>query len=514
MRLSARAGRERRGGLGNEAVSPWAPGGAMSDPARVAEPLHPGVGNGERVVEIQRRFRSRRRAAMTAGALITTAGILVWTAGDRMPDSNLNRRSTADAPSDSRFDSIADEPAATDSTGSPIGVIRWTRVPGDRSTLPAAIVRQTSSGLVGRGDGGDQNWMSDDGSAWHLSDEAATIEAGGRQWSIERDDNRRRLVEVTDAGRVQTPIAARTPTRDGTDVSWEVPEGPLNVLEVNGEVFARLNRREEVPWQKVLGIGPTESYRVRITDGVHRLLAESSQNLTLQMTELTVRHDGDRVVLEDPAGTMVWSAGASPSTSALDAVIPHVSAEWLRWNGRQLEPIDHPWVSTDRVDVVPLDEVLIAVATISRDSGTRGWASPDGLRWSPVELPVQPSPASPISLTTNDGQATLTISDGETTSHWSTANAMTFDRLADIPGINQRSRGTFGWLAPDPRSSPQLRVSPDGIAWDVVDLSEHLGFDSSGWGTEIDAITIGPNIYVVATRGDERTLLVGTVGDN
>jgi hypothetical protein len=514
MTRSARGRRKQQRNHTDEAVSPWAPGGAMSDPARVAEPLHPGVGNGERVVEIQRRFRSRRRAAMTAGALITTASFLVWTAGDPMPDSSPNRASTSKAPSTSHSDSIAGEPGVADSTETPIGAIHWTRVPGDRSTLPAAIVRQTASGLVGRDDGGDLIWTSDDGSAWQLSDETAAVEASGRQWSRARDDDHHRLVEVTDAGRVQTPVAVRADVRNGIDLSWEVPNEPLNMVEINGDLFARLDRREEVPWRDVLGIAPTESYRVRITDGIRRVLAESSEDQPTPMTELTARRDADEVVLEDPSGTAVWSVATSSSASALDAVVAQVSAEWLRWNGRELEPIGRPWISMDRVEVVLLDDVLIAVATISRDSGARVWSSPDGLHWVPVELPLQPSPASPISLTTGDGQATLTISDGDTTSHWSTADAMTFDRLVDVPGINERSRGTFGWLAPDPRSSPRLRVSADGVEWDVVDLSEQLGFDSSRWDTDIEAIAIGSNIYVVATRGDERTLLVGAVEPN
>jgi hypothetical protein len=515
MTHSARGSRERRDGHTDAAPSPWAPGGAMSDPAKVAEPIHPGVGgsDGARAV-VTPRLRPRRCVAMTAAALITAAGILVWTAGDRTTDSDPNRESTTEGSSAPPSDSIAERPVIADSTGSPIGVIRWTRVSGDQSTLPAAVVRQTNSGLVGRGEGGDQTWTSDDGSAWQFSDEAATTEVGNRQWSVVRDDDRRRLVEVTDAGRAQTPIAARATARDGIDVSWEVPDGQLSVVEINGDLFARLDRREDVPWRNVLGIGAGESYRVRITDGIHRVLAESSEDQTTPTIEFIARREADRVVLEDLAGAVVWSVAASPTASALDAVATQVSAEWLRWNGRQLESIDRPWASKDGVGVVLLDDVLIAVATISRDSGARVWLSTDGLYWSPVELPAQPSPASPISLTTSVGQITLTISDGGTTSHWSTADAMTFDRLVDVPGINQRSRGTFGWLAPDPRSSPRLRVSADGAAWDVVDLSKQLGFDSSRWDTDIDAITIGSNIYVVATRGDERTLLVGTVEQN
>ena len=96
-----------------------------------------------------------------------------------------------------------------------------------------------------------------------------------------RDDDRRRLVEVTEAGRVQTPVAARAKVRDGIDVSWEVPGEPLNMVEINGDLFARLDRREEVPWRSVLGIGPTDSYRVRITDGVHSLMFACDSGRTL-----------------------------------------------------------------------------------------------------------------------------------------------------------------------------------------------------------------------------------------
>ena len=114
-------------------------------------------------------------------------------------------------------------------------------------------------------------------------------------------------------------------------------------------------------------------------------------------------------------------------------------------------------------------------------------------------------------MAAHSGEVILTISNGVTTSHWSTADAETFTRLADVPGINKRSLGSFGWVAPDPRSSPRLRVSPDGETWEVLDLSAYLGFEASRWGTTIIATTIESSIYVIATAGNDRTLLVGTV---
>lgn len=45
----------------------------------------------------------------------------------------------------------------------------------------------------------------------------------------------------------------------------------------------------------------------------------------------------------------------------------------------------------------------------------------------------------------------------------------------------------------------------------MLDLSERLGFEASGWDTTVIATTIGSRIYVIATTGNNRTLLLGTV---
>lgn len=488
----------------------------MSDPTQVVDESRHGRtesgGDHEQAVEPSRRVGPRLGLALAAAAVMVTAGLVVRTADDPSEDSGLDTRSTLPSPIASQNAAAVDRDAVARSTESSIGLIHWTVASGDRSTLPAAVVRRADSGLVGRDDVGDSVWTSNDGTAWYLGDEAATTEVGGRRWSTVRDDGRRRLVEVTDAGRVPTRVTTHTQGRNGVVVAWEVPDEQPGVVEIDGDVFARLDRREEVPWRTVLAIGPSESYRVRITDGANEMLAESSGKTAPETVELSVRLDGGQAVLDDSTGVAVWNVEASPQVaSPLDAVRPRLTTEWLLWNGRELESIEHPWASTDRVDVARIDDALIAVATISRDGDTRVWSTPDGVRWAPVELPIQPSPGSPIPVAASDDQAILTISDGTTTSHWSTTNAVTFERLVDVPGISNRSQGSFGWIAPDPRSLPRLQVSPDGIAWEVLDLSDQLGFDFSRWDTHIDAVAIGSSIHVVATRGTEHTLLVGTV---
>jgi hypothetical protein len=502
----------------DEVVNPWARGGAMSDPEQVAyqAPRHPAVGGSDRGRPPRHPSRSNLTAnsVVAAVALVLVAGVVVWSIGGQFRAADIDRgaTSTSPAPTVVLADVAEINDPGPDVTETSIGLIRWTSVQGDRSTLPAGVVAATGPTVAGRNDDGELVWESFDGTTWQLNESAATTEVGSLEWSVVRDEERRRLVEVTTGSRLPPRFAESDASRDGLVVSWEVPEGGSGVVDVGGEVFALLNRREEVPWTTVLGIAPSASYRVRVADGDRGLLAESSPDASEQAVLLTARLDDGRVVLDNDGGVQVWSVEAPPSAiGALDAMRPQVSLEWLRWDGQQFVSTDPPWKPTDRVEVAPVDSGLVAVATVSLQRGERAWFTPDGLRWNSFEAPGEPSPASPMPMAARNGEVILTISNGATTSHWSTADTETFTPLADVPGINERSLGSFGWVAPDPRGSPRLRVSPDGEAWEVLDLSAHLGFEASRWGTTIIATTIESSIYVIATTGNDRTLLLGTV---
>jgi hypothetical protein len=507
----------------DEAFNPWERGGAMSDPQQVGcQSSHrPAVSGSDRGRPSRHPSRMNLTASLVvaAVALMLVAGAVVWSIGGHFGAADFDRGATSTSPastSPARSEVLPDvaeiNNQGPDVTETSIGLIRWTSVQGDRSTLPATVVAATGPAVAGSNDGGELVWESLDGTIWQLNERAATTEVGGLEWSVVRDAERRRLVEVTTGSRLPPRFADSEASRDGLVVSWEVPEGGSGVVDVGGEVFALLNRREEVPWRTVLGIAPSVSYRIQVTDGDRILLAESSPDAGEQAVELTARLNDGRVVLDNDEGVQVWSIAAPPlAIEALDAARPQVSSEWLRWDGQQFVSTDPPWKPTDRVEVAAVDTGLVAVATVRLQRGERAWFTSDGLRWNSFEAPGNSSPASPMPMAAHNGEVILTISNGATTSHWSTADTETFTPLADVPGINERSRGSFGWVAPDPRNSPRLRVSPDGEAWEVLDLSALLGFEASRWATTIIATTIESSIYIIATSSNDRTLLLGTV---
>ena len=151
------------------------------------------------------------------------------------------------------------------------------------------------------------------------------------------------------------------------------------------------------------------------------------------------------------------------------------------------------------------------MATVRLDGGPRVWSTVDGEQWTPVDLPVEPSENSPMPVTVGRDEIVLAISDGTVTSYWSTLDAAIFQQLPNVPGISRRSHGSFGWVAPDPRSSPILRVSQDGVTWVELDLSDELGYNAARWDARLEAIAIGDRIYVTSTLGERRMVLIGTI---
>ncbi len=374
----------------DEVVNPWARGGAMSDSEQVAYQArrHPAVrgSDGGRPSRHPSRSNLTANLVVATVALMLVAGAVVWSIGGQFGAADIDRdaTSTSPAPTEVLADVAEINDPGPDVTETSIGLIRWTPVQGDRSTLPAGVIAATGPTVAGRDDDGELVWESLDGTTWQLHESAATTVVGGLEWSVVRDEERRRLVEVTTGSHLPPRFADSDASRDGLVVSWEVPEGGSGVVDVGGEVFALLNRREEVPWRTVLGIGPSASYRVRAADGDRDLLAVSSPDASEQAVELTARLDDGRVVLGNDGGVQVWSVEAPPSAiEALDAVRPQASLEWLRWDGQQFVSTDPPWKPADRVEVAPVDGGLVAVATVSRQSGERTWFTP---RRSPLEL--------------------------------------------------------------------------------------------------------------------------------
>jgi len=286
-------------------------------------------------------------------------------------------------------------------------------------------------------------------------------------------------------------------------------------LEIGGGVFARFDRRTEIPWRTVLGVGAVGAYVVRVDVDGQTLTFESPRRAPPVEADLTMRSDqsAGRAELVDGHGTTVWefdTGGLDP----VDALRSTTRPTWLRWDGQRFVEIAAPWTFADRVAVIGVGDGALAVPTIDVNNSVDEvfWTS-DGTDWQTVALPVPRSARSPVSVHAGNNAVVLSISSGDGTSSWSTTDGTTFHELPDVPGIERSSSGSFGHVAPDPRGNPLVRVSLDGQRWSTVDLSDELGTDSAQWNFTTDATAIGSTIYVTATNGDVRTLLIGTVGN-
>lgn len=483
-------------------VDPWAPGGAMSDPNGWMVPggelasFRSGVDD-ERVSNW-----ARARLAFAGAAVVGLLAVVVaaW---------QTSRDSTPTEPA------AGSEARTVSGAQTSIGRIEWARLSGDTASLPAAVVAGPDGVLLGRDDDGRVSLVSVDGVAWDRDRAAGDVAIAGVRWSVDLIDGRRSLMQVDGEGfPVVAPVVDDRAARDGTLVSWAVPgTAPSDVLvDAGGGLFARLDRHEQVDWRAVLDLAPSDGYRVHVVSGDDDETFESSAAVSIDPNELTAEMTATGVVLRDSSGREIGTVGAEPmSGGPLDALRPTVSAGWARWDTDRFTVLEPPWAADEVVEVAAIADRILAVATVKLEPGRRVWSTDDGVHWEAADLPIEPSAASPMPMTVGHDEIVLSISDGTSPSYWSTRDAISFERLANVPGINLRSQGSFGWIAPDPRSSPVLRVSPDGDTWTELDLSDQLGYDAARWDGRLDAIAIGAHIYVTSTVGDERTILIGDV---
>ena len=483
-------------------VDPWARGGAMSDATRWVSPVDrlAAAADSADGTSVGRR-RHRARGPLIVGGVVVV--LVMFVAGRLAVDDPAANKAE-------RTGSVGPTGAAPEL----IDRLRWTQVSGDSASLPADVIAATGSQIVGRDDDGAVSWRSVDGILWTKDQSVGITEVAGERWAVGFSGGRYQLLHVTETGATAVATSDDAASRQGVVASLEAPSRAARdiVMDAGGEVFARLDRREEVDWRAALGLEPTDGYRVRVRNGEDEESFESASAEVDDIVDYTAERSGDRIVLRDAGGAEVWSVGAvEPGDDVFATLRPRVHAEWARWDGDRFEVVPTPWSPNDVVEVAQIADRVVAVATVTLDSGPRVWSTADGEQWKPVKLPVEPSEDSPMPITVGRDEIVLTISDGAVTSHWSMLDAGSFQQLPDIPGISNRSHGSFGWVAPDPRNSPVLRVSRDGISWAELDLSDQLGYDAARWDAQLEATAIGDEIYVTSTLGNRRTLLIGTI---
>lgn len=145
----------------DEVVNPWARGGAMSDPEQVAYQArrHPAV----RGSDGGRPSRHPSRSNLTANLVVATVALMlvaravVWSIGGQFGAADIDRdaTSTSPAPTEVLADVAEINDPGPDVTETSIGLIRWTSVQGDRSTLPAGVIAATGPTVAGRDDDGE-----------------------------------------------------------------------------------------------------------------------------------------------------------------------------------------------------------------------------------------------------------------------------------------------------------------------------------------------------------------------
>jgi hypothetical protein len=242
---------------------------------------------------------------------------------------------------------------------------------------------------------------------------------------------------------------------------------------------------------------------------------EFGQNLFIitEQAETLVNHDGS---------THRQSVASTGFPIALDGdiflrsnrqlIVDGVAGtKWLRWDDEQFVEVSSPWPSGQWVEIVPVVNGVVALSVEPEKREVALWRTSDGNEWVQIDFPAAISNDGPLPSFSRGVGPILTVITSRGKSHWSTIDGHTFEELVAVPGVFDRSVGTFGWVAPHPRSYPLIRVSGDGASWEEVDLRELLGVDGSYWDLTIEVTAVGSTIYVVAERQESRVLLTGEV---
>ncbi len=527
-------------------VDPWARGGSMSGDSYTVWHPGPPVERAERPAGAGRRPRHAAPTLTTIAALTTSAvlaavvlsvaweprrldpdisGPPVAPERDSVPQTDSTPPDRPDALDPPDPPASGERPGSTFlplgmSVGTPVGSIIWTRIDGDATSLPARVTGTDGTDLVGD-DASGRRWRSSDGGhRWTVSD-VFEVERriGDQSWVVHHLAGRMTLSRRTPGG--DDPVvldAVNDVPSDGVAVRTEVAAEPFDgfPVELDGEIYLPVSRRVEFPWAQLTGAGPGEPYRVRVAVGDELVTAVSGDFHELPVSTFALRTmtGGDRYEILDADDDVVWSvparlAGIEMSAAGALSGIP--STIWSRWDGDGFAPAGDAWSAGSRVDLVAIAGGVLARSATALNREIALVRTTDGRTWEQVDFPDEPRANTPVDLHAGDGEAIVTMFSATGATAWSTIDGSVFDELPDVPGIEARTRGDFGWIAPDPRSAPRIRVSPDGEAWEVVDIAGMLDVDSSRWDVSIGARAIDSSIYLVADHPTRRTLLIGHV---
>ena len=411
----------------------------------------------------------------------------------------------------------AQMPSAPTMTG--VGPISWVRVDGDDASLPLRAAPLAADVLVGTDDT-TRRWTSDDGGLTWSDVDRVTVEreVGGVDWVLRLSGAETSLWQADGGGGVrpaEVDVASAASRRaDGYAIRTEI-DADDRPIAIAGESFLPLRVRAELPWAEILGSSPGRPFRVEVDVDGRWIRAVAGDFHELPVTRLALSDTGSgRVELRDADDVAVWSfvpPAADDELSTAHVITGLPITMWARWDGDSFRRLETPWRRTDRVDVAATGDGVVARA-VGLDRRARLWRSTDGVAWADVRLPVEPSEGTPVGLVQGADEVIVTAFDRDRPVKWTTRDGLAFEELPDVPGIERRARGSFGWVAPPPRSEPQIRISADGVDWEVVDLRSMLELDASRWDVGLTVTVVGSEIFVAVDRPVGRTLLIGTVG--
>lgn len=479
--------------------------GGRLEPTRHSDPAHGGS-----APRPARRPEVQVLALSGVVALAFATAIVIAADSDEPEGVPTTTAAPALAPIDAPDTEV---PARTWRTQTAVGAIDWIRHDGG-SELPARVGVDAEGVLVGMDDELGAMRPVDEASGWLPAETIERVVSGDR-WGQHGMGDSLGLGIVTPIGRK---------TIDLTDLVEPLPKGFVATIEpvigladgfpieLDGDVFLLASTRVGLPWDEIANPGPDGAYRVELSDRDRsfRFVRGRFNELSIEEFRLAPGAVGTHDVL-DAGGDRVWSFDVEPGRSALEAAAGRFETTWLRWNGSRFVAIERPWPDWHDVDMVTVDGGVLAqsVGPLGEDVGL--WFSSDGYSWVRGELPAERIERTPVALTRDIGGAILTVVAEGGFQSWATRDGSGFDRLPDVPGVTERRRGDFGWIAADPRSAPTLRLSADGASWEELDLGPLLDIDASSWDVTITAAVDGDRIIVVADRSDDRSVLVGDV---